>query len=65
MQYVSAEENETIEGGAILHCSHSWSIDQLSGWLDGYDYDMLTMVKKWLACDAHIAEGMFLKVWVD
>jgi len=65
MQYVSAESNEEIEGGAILVCSRSWTIVQLEKWLPDFDFYMIEEVKAWLESDAHIAEDMYLKVWVD
>lgn len=64
MCYVQADCNEDTPTGAILKCSHSWTIPQLSGWLPDYDYDMLESVKDWLANDAEIAEGGYLEVWV-
>jgi len=66
MQYVDDNEhNEEIEGGAILVCSRSWSVSQLMDWLPSYDIDMIEAVKDWLANDAEISEGQYLKVWVD
>ena len=65
MQYVSAESNEEIEGGAVLECSRSWSKEQLENWLPDFDFDMIETVKAWLESDAHIAEGMYLKAWID
>lgn len=70
MQYINVVENEAsaneeIEGGAILKCSKSWTIAQLQDWLKSYDFEMLESVKNWLSDDAQIAEGQYLKVWVD
>ena len=65
MTYVSAESNEEIEGGAILECSRSWTKEQLENWLSGFDFDMIECVQDWLKSAAHIADGMYLKVWVD
>lgn len=70
MEYVSVEEdeasaNEEIEGGAILKCSRSWSASQLQDWLPAYDFDMIQSVKKWIEDNSAIAEGIYLKVWVD
>ena len=65
MQYISAEDNEEIEGGAILECSRTWTIEQLQNWLPNFDFDMIETIKDWLADNACIAEGLFLKVWID
>jgi hypothetical protein len=67
MQYVDSNEdgNEEITGGAILECSYSWSKEQLDKWLPDYDFDMIESVKNWLEDDAQIAEGQYLKVWLD
>ena len=65
MRYIMAENNEQFSVGAILHCSHIWDINTLRSWLPRYDDTMLTYVRKHLASDCYIAEGMFLKVWTD
>jgi len=65
MQYVNAIANEEIDGGAILECSRTWSIEKITQWLPNYDYDMLWSVEKWLSDDAQIAEGQYLKVWIN
>ena len=65
MKYVSAESNEEINGGAVLECSRSWTKEQLKEWLPDFDFDMIEYVKLWLESDAHIAEGIYLKVWID
>lgn len=65
MTYVSAESNEEIKRGAVLECSRSWTKEQLKNWLPDFDIHMIKSVKEWLESDAHIAEGMYLKVWID
>ena len=65
MCYIMAEEHEQFSGGAILHCSHIWDTNTLRHWLPRYDDTMLETVRKWLASDCYISEGMFLKVWTD
>lgn len=64
MRYIVADSNEETETGAILKCSHSWTISQLQDYLAGYDFDMLQSVKDWLANDSEIAEGGYLEVWI-
>ena len=67
MKFVNAndEGNEEIDGGAILRCSNSWTVEKLGEWLADYDFEMLEAVKDWLSDPSQIAEGQFLKVWVD
>ena len=67
MQYVDINEdgNEIIKGGAILKCSFSWSKDKLTEWLPTYNFEMIESIKGWLENEAQIAEGQYLKVWVD
>jgi hypothetical protein len=66
MKYVDVNPfgNEEIEGGAVLKCSHAWPMSLLE-LLPSYDLDMLETVQGWLANEAMIAEGQYLKVWVD
>lgn len=69
MRYINlggegCSSNEETDTGAILKCSHSWTILQLQPYLSGYDYDMLESVKDWLANDSEIAEGGYLEVWI-
>lgn len=65
MQYVDADENEQIEGGAILQCSKLWTKEKLQEWLPDYDFDMIQTVQQWLSDNAYIAEGLYFKVWLD
>ena len=67
MKYVDVNEtgNEGFEGGAVLKCSHVWSIGNLRAWLPSYDLDMLEAVYCWLANEDMIAQGQYLEVWVD
>lgn len=65
MTYVVADCNEDFDGVAVLECSNSWTMDQLTSWLPMYDFDMLKSVKSWLGSTPHIAEGAYLKVWID
>lgn len=67
MKYVNKNEdgNEIIEGGAILKCDYNWEKEELINWLPDYDFDMIESVNIWLKNPAEIAEGQYLKVWVD
>ena len=64
MKYVSADQNDYFDGGAILECGH-WDKDQLESYLSGYDLDMIEAVQDWVSGEAYIAEGLYLKVWVE
>lgn len=67
MKYVEGSEdrNEVIKGGAILKCATHWEREQLMEWLPDYDFDMIESVNDWLKNPAEIAEGGYLKVWLD
>lgn len=66
MKYVAKQDfNEEIDGGAILECARSWTNEQLRDWLPQYDSDMIDSVQGWLNNESEIAEGQYLKVWVD
>lgn len=65
MKYVTADMNEELYNGAVLECSVSWPLAELHDWLPELDIDSLDTVQDWLYSEPHIAEGMYLKVWVD
>ena len=67
MKYVDVNElgNEEIKGGAVLKCSHVWSIGNLRAWLPSYDLDMIEASQGQLANEDMIAQGQYLEVWVN
>ena len=79
MDYVSSDENyPNLSFGeyamawdvawdgqdAVLKCSTEWTRAEIREWLPTFDYDAVATVKDWLASEAHIAEGMCLRVWI-
>jgi hypothetical protein len=65
MEYISHDENEEIENGAILKCCDRWTDAILRSWLPHFNFEMIESVKRWITCEAYIAEGLYLKVWVS
>jgi hypothetical protein len=49
---------------AILKCSTGWTRAEIREWLPAFDYDAVASVKDWLSSEAHIAEGMCIRVWI-
>ena len=65
MKYMNHDGNEEIDRGAILECSSTWTLNQLSRWLTDYDQEMLESVKQWLSDESQISEVGYLAVWWD
>lgn len=78
MDYVSDENYPNLSFGeyamawdgqeAVLKCSTGlpceWTRAEIREWLPTFDYDAVATVKHWLASEAHIADGMCLRVWI-
>ena len=64
MDYLIDVDFAWEDGEAVLKCSRTWTIERLAEWLPAFGYDALASVKDWLASEAHIAEGMCLRVWI-
>ena len=74
MDYVSDENYPNLSFGeyamawdgqeAVLKCSAEWTRAEIREWLPAFDYDAVATVKHWLASEAHIADGMCLRVWI-